>query len=104
MTENPLGPQCPHYSTFYYLFSGILQPRKKHEMSFLEGSHFGQKLFLLHTSYCEEAVGHIKQFHNLIHQHRFERAQMIFVGDKLPLKVKELIRSRLQSEYEIFIF
>ena len=103
MTKNPLGPECPYYSTFHYLFSGILHPQKKHEMSFFEATHFGQKLFLLHTSYCYEAVGHIKQFHNLIHKHRFKGAQMIFVGEKLHEKVKELIKSRLQSEYDVFI-
>ena len=103
MTEGPLGPDCPYYSTFHYLFNGILIPKQKHQMSFFEGIHYGQKLFLLHTSHGAPAIGHIKQFHNLIHRHRFEQAQMLFVVEELSTKTKELIRSRLQSEYEIVV-
>ena len=104
MTEEVLGPDCPHYATFHYLFDGVLTEKKKREMSFFEGNHYGHKLFLLHTSQGE-ASDHLKQFHNLIHNYRSEQfRQMLFVADKLPVPIKDLIHGRFKTEYDIAVF
>ncbi|MCY4644504.1 MAG: hypothetical protein OXB88_07790 [Bacteriovoracales bacterium] len=104
ITDTPLGPDCPHYSTFHYLLGGTLRPRERSEMGFFQGTHYGKKLFLLHTVWGKTSIAHIKQFHNLIHSHRSHKAQMVFVGKDIPCEVEDLIDTRLRSEYDIVVF
>ena len=70
-------------------------------MGLFEGTHYGRKLFLLHTVLGADSPSHLKQFYDLIHSHRFEKAQMILVGKGPPVEVQEVIETHFRPDYEI---